>query len=270
MGRHERQVVLKTIDESEKVSELYVKKDTLTVRNNFHKKYSVNKYGWHNWVFDQYLFRENTRVLELGCGTGNTWIGNEKRIPPNVNIILTDISPLMSGKAIRNLEKNKNFSFQLADIQKIPFADNEFDTVIANHMLYHVPNLSRALSEIKRVLKEDGLFYSTTTGKNSLGELNDIYKKFRDRAEFAFSENISYTLDNGESILKEYFKKIEKRLYEDSLEVTEADDLMEYIVSYNDLPDDICSEIREIIKTRISENGSFRINKEQGMFVCNK
>lgn len=270
MGRRKRGVAVNKTADSEQIKKLYIEKDTLTIRNDFHRKYSVNTYGWHKWVFDQYSFGKNAKILELGCGTGNTWMGRDDKIPPDAKIILTDLSPLMSGKAIENLEKNPQFTFQLADIQKIPFTSNEFDIVIANHMLYHVPNLKKAISEISRVLKKDGVFYSTTIGENSYRELTDIYQKFEERAKFSYSKDIKFNLKNGEAVLKNYFSSIEKRLYIDSLAVTDANDLMEYITSSNDIPDDVYNEIKEIAETEIRLNGVFKINKEQGMFICIK
>ena len=258
------------MNQPDSINRMYVENDTLSVRMNLHKKYSVNRYGWHNWVFDQFSIKENMKILELGCGTGDIWVNRENRIPENVKIILTDISPLMSGKAKENLEKNENFSFELADIRKIPFGDNEFDAVIANHILYHVPNPEEALSEIYRVLKADGVLYSTTIGENSLRELTEIYLKYQDRVNFSYSGNLSFSLDKGEDILKNYFHQIEKKLYLDSLEVTDAGDLMDYIVSYNDVPEDIQDKIRETINDEIQKNGSFKIIKEQGMFICSK
>ena len=86
-------------NKTDRITKLYVTRDTLSVRIDLHRKYSVNKYGWHNWVFDQFIFAENIRVLELGCGTGDIWIGREKQVPKSAKIILSDISPLMSEKA---------------------------------------------------------------------------------------------------------------------------------------------------------------------------
>jgi len=255
---------------NEKISikDMYINKDTLSTRLNLHEKYSVNKYGWHKWVYDQYKFNENMNILELGCWTGTTWIGSVKKIPKNVNIILTDISPLMIEKTKEILSIDNRFTFQIIDIQNIPFEDKKFDVVIANHMLYHVPDMTKALSEIKRTLKNNGLFYTTTFGKNSLQELTDIYRDYENIVKFNYSDECSFTLENGEEILKKYFGNIDKNFYIDSLEVTNAKDLMDYIISYNKIPEEIYQEIYKKIETEINKNGIFKIKKDQGMFIC--
>jgi len=258
------------MNDKNNVNDLYIKKDTLSTRINLHQKYSVNKYGWNNWVFDQYNISENDKIIEFGCGTGSIWKEKENILPNCDKIILTDISPLMLEKIKENFLENQKFAYQIMDIQNIPFPDNSFDIVIANHMLYHVPDIEKALSEVKRVLRSNGTFYATTVGKYHLMQLETIYRIYDNVVKFSYSSNLSFILDNGYKILKKYFSDIDKRLYKDSLEVTDINDLMDYIVSYNKIPDEIFHEIYKIIEKEIARNGMMKIVKNSGMFICKK
>ncbi|MCL2198943.1 MAG: class I SAM-dependent methyltransferase [Defluviitaleaceae bacterium] len=252
---------------TEKVQEMYVKNDTLTTRIDFNQKYRVNKYGFYNWVFDNYEFSEGVRILELGCGTAGSWLNRESRIPQGAGIVLSDFSPLMLEKAKNTLVGNSTFSFMQVDIQDIPFDDDEFDIVIANHMLYHVPDLQKALSEVNRVLKKGGCFYASTLGAGSHKELSYIYRKLEGKGSFSFTENITFTLDNGFDLLKTYFGKVEQRQFIDSFEVTSRDDLITYIKSYNDVPDDVHNELCALVNSGFVD-GIFKISSEQGLFIC--
>lgn len=252
------------------VSELYIKKDTLSTRISLHDKYSVNKYGWANWVFDRYEFTEGMKVLELACGTGVIWQNREARIPKGVNIILSDYSPIMVEKAKALLSAQGSFTFEQIDIQNIPYDDASFDVVIANHMLYHVPDKDKALLEVYRVLKQGGRFYCTTTGKGSLRELQEIYLKLEGKASFMFAKNISFTLENGYEILNKYFDETECMRYIDSLEVTDIGDLVAYIKSYNNIPEAVEDELYALVKNSFSDDGVFRISKEHGIFISRK
>lgn len=255
---------------SERVSEMYVKKDTLSTRIGLHEKYSVNPYGWVNWVFDQYTFHDGMQILELGCGTGNIWRGRNARLPKETRIVLTDFSPLMVEKAKDLLGNQPMFSFHQADIQDIPYPDESFDGVIANHMLYHVPDKDRALSEIFRVLKPDGRFYASTLGEKSLDELQQIYRQLEGKAHFTYSSDVSFTLENGFELLEKFFSHVEQRRYIDALEVTDIDDLLGYIQSYNDIPESVSGELHALIKCGFSPEGVFHIRKDQGLFICKK
>ena len=76
------------------------------------------------------------------------------RIPSTWDITLSDLSSGMLDSAWRNLVvTGRNYKFKEIDAQEIPFEDETFDAVIANHMLYHVPDKPKAIAEIKRVLK---------------------------------------------------------------------------------------------------------------------
>ena len=70
----------------------------------------------------------------------------------------------MLHNAKETLQGQTGIEYRVIDIQDIPFADHEFDAVIANMMLYHVPDLQKGLREVKRVLKPDGTFYCATYG----------------------------------------------------------------------------------------------------------
>lgn len=144
----------------------------MKTRISIHEKYSANKQGFGNWIFEQYNISENNKVLELGCGNGVIWKDNYHKLPPDVYLILSDFSEGMLTEAKNNIIKSDTLSFQQIDIQNIPLPDNGFDIVIANMMLYHVPDLNKGLSEVRRVLKKDGTFYCATYGEHGIIMVN--------------------------------------------------------------------------------------------------
>ena len=70
-----------------------------------------------------------------------------------LKLVLSDFSAGMVKVSKENCRHHDNVEYQVIDIQDIPFGDETFDIVIANMMLYHVPDLHRALTEVRRVLK---------------------------------------------------------------------------------------------------------------------
>lgn len=65
---------------------------------------------------------------------------------------LTDLSENMVSAVKSSLGEQDNISYGVVNIENIPYTDNCFDRVIANMMLYHVPNLDKGLSEVRRIL----------------------------------------------------------------------------------------------------------------------
>lgn len=113
------------------------------------------------------------------------------------------------------LGEQNHISYGVVNIENIPYTDNCFDRVIANMMLYHVSNLDKGLSEVKRILTQD---------------------------------------------------------YEDSLAITDIDDVLNYIYSLTNM-----SSIAELERQTLKEvlekemvNGVLNIPKEYGMFICRK
>ncbi len=157
----------------------YRDSSNLDARVGIHQHFSTNPYGWFNWVFDHLLkLPEDAKILELGCGPGYLWKENVSRIPAGWNITLSDLSSGMLDAAWRNLVvTGRAFQFKEIDAQSIPFEDETFDAVIANHMLYHVPDRPKAIAEIKRVLKPGGRLIATTVGENHMNEIMDWFRQ---------------------------------------------------------------------------------------------
>jgi len=63
------------------VSGQYQNAKNLNARIQLHQRFSTNKYGWHRWVFDQFSFPPQSRILELGCGSGELWLESIDHVP---------------------------------------------------------------------------------------------------------------------------------------------------------------------------------------------
>ena len=260
---------MSTINNQKKVKEQYANAGNLNTRISIHQKYSTNKTGFGNWIFSNYKISQGMKVLELGCGTGDMWKGHEDLISQCDRLVLSDFSEGMLENAKANLRDSAGLEYHVIDIQNIPFEDESFDVVIANMMLYHVPDIARGLSEVSRVLKKGGAFYCATFGEHGIIE-------FLSKALYAYGVedkvNKNFTLQNGKEILEPFFSDIQKLDYEDSLAVTNIDDLIEYIYSLSSMTS-LSSVPREEIHEVLAKyvvNGVLTVPKEYGMFCCKK
>jgi len=251
------------------VNQQYSDDKNLSARMNLHEKHSTNKQGFHAWLWEHYDFFEGCRILELGCGNGAQWEGKVDSLPDKYEVVLSDFSQGMVDIVCEKFAENSAFSFQQIDIMDIPFAENAFDIVIANHMLYHVPDISKALSEVTRVLKANGKFYSSTIGSGGMMlYLHDAIKRY-DADTTAFSQQFSFTLQNGSGILSEHFSEIAKFEYEDSFSITVTQDLIDWIKSTQniDFSEQLLDNLYRYFEEIRIADGAINISKEVGLFV---
>ena len=255
------------INDGATVKNQYSTADKLNTRISIHSKYSTNKQGFGNWITSHYRIPDGAFVLELGCGTGDMWVNQHEIINRCSRFILSDFSEGMLTKAKETLRSQSGIEFRQIDIQDIPFADQTFDAVIANMMLYHVPDLQKGLREVKRVLKENGTFYCATYGEH--GMMDYICSLFPDHP-VQNRVNDHFTLQNGEIKLKSVFSDVRRLMYEDSLEITQVDDMVDYIFSLTgmtDLQRLPRSEVKSVLE-RNMQDGILYVPKEYGMFIA--
>lgn len=222
---------MSNINNASIVNQQYKDDKNLSIRMSLHQKYSTNKYGYTNWMFDLFKFFDGCNMLELGCGNASMWDNRIQSLPAQCNLLLSDISDGMLKIAKEKFSNYTNVLYEIIDIQNISYRDNTFDIIIANSMLYHVPDLPKAISEVYRVLKPGGKFYATTTGNNGMQKyLYERFQEFNPQLN-AFSNTFPFNLQNGKEILSSKFTDIERHEYVDSLEITETSDLIDWILS---------------------------------------
>ncbi len=265
--------VPKTSDQAYLLTDQYQNSSNLDARNQLHARFSINEYGWQRWVLDQFGFAPESHILELGCGPCYLWLENLDRIPEGWDITLSDFSPGMLQKARQNLcDYLWRFKFEVIDAQAIPFEDGSFDGVIANHMLYHVPDRAQALAEIRRVLRPGGCLYATTVGRAHLRELGELVSGFApDYDPWGERGNPTelFLLENGLDQLVEWFPQVALRRYEDDLIVTEAAPLVAYALSMTTIPASVvdnAAKFAEFVEQELASRDVIRITKDSGVF----
>jgi SAM-dependent methyltransferase len=258
--------------DAEKLREHYRDSGNLSARQRIYRFAAPGGTPWFAFVFDQILGRvpPTARVLELGCGNAALWRDNLGRVPPGWRVTLTDLSSGMVDEARRSIAgatDPSRFTFGRVDAQHLPFPDASFDAVVANHMLYHVPDRRRALSEIRRVLVHGGHLFAATNDVRHLGELMQLL----DRHAPPPRPLHLFSLDDGAE-LGEFFTSVDVLRSGGELRVTDAQAIVDYALSIEwvkpVLVGPMLDAMRREVEQQIATHGAFVIRSATGLFVA--
>ena len=245
----------------------YRNSTNISARIRLHRLFSSNKQGWFPWIYEQCQITEGMKILELGCGNGRLWIENKAKLPADCEIILSDIS---EGMIREQSLQDDRFSFAAFDCHAIPYEDASFDLVIANHVLFYCKDVDRVCSEVGRVLKPGGRFVCGTYGVAHMQEVSRLVTQFDDRITLS-GENLyeHFGKENGAQALAPYFAEVDWQQYEDALIVTQAEPLIEYVLSCHGNQNQYILEkynkFRKYVEGQI-RNG-YTITKDAGIFI---
>lgn len=252
----------------------YQNASNISARIHLHTLYSHNKQGWFPWIYEQCHLKNKMNILEVGCGDGSFWTQNLNKLPSEIHITVSDVSVGMLLDARRNIGMDDSrFTYAVFNCQDIPYKDNSFDLVIANHVLFYCSNIFAACSEIHRILKKDGMFICSTYGSDHMNEISHLASDFDDRiilsAEKLYEQ---FGRENGKKFLSPFFNNIKWLSYDDYLFVPDVDPLISYILSCHgnqtqyilDRYKEFCNFVQKFIGEGIY------ITKDSGIFLCNK
>lgn len=251
----------------------YKNSTNVEIRIRLHEKYSVNPVHWFNWLYQEYHLQGQEKILEIGCGNGSLWKMNEQYLSKDLDITLNDVSSGMIHDAKENLKGLSQFTYHQFDAHHIPYKDHSFDVVIANHVMFYLKDIPQALQEIKRVLKKGGLFYVSTYGAHHMKEIRDLTKEFNPKVTLS-SVNLYdlFGFENGEEILAPYFHDITLQRYDDHLEVTDMNEIANYIISCHGNQLEYLAKdyegFRKLLESKMKNHKFFYVTKEAGLFIC--
>jgi SAM-dependent methyltransferase len=134
------------------------------------------------------------RVLEVGGGEGEL----AERIVRELQAELVFVD---QSERMVDIARRRGLDARVGDVQELPFDDATFDTAIAAWMLYHVPDLSRGLGELARVIEPGGHLVAVTNGVDHLRELRNVFGADFDSA---------FTRENGDELLRQHFTRVER------------------------------------------------------------
>lgn len=137
------------------------------------------------------------RALEVGGGQGELAERIQRELGAKVTFL--DLSPGMV-----DLARARGIDARVGDAQELPFADGAFDTVVAAWMLYHVPDVDRALAEMARVLTKGGALIAVTNSSRHIEELRELFAYEQSGFDMTFSS------ENGEELLGRHFESVER------------------------------------------------------------
>jgi demethylmenaquinone methyltransferase/2-methoxy-6-polyprenyl-1,4-benzoquinol methylase len=114
---------------------------------------------WKEFALSLTQLRPGQRALDVAGGTGDLTVGLAKQVGKSGCVILSDINAAMLGEGRDRLLDAGivgNVSCVLANAEKLPFADAQFDCVTIGFGLRNVTDKAAALADMRRVLKPGG------------------------------------------------------------------------------------------------------------------
>ena len=143
-------------------------------------------------------------VLELATGTG---LIAKHIVNAAAHIEATDASAEMITEAKRD-NRSAKLHFSVQDLFRLPYADGSFDVVIVSNALHIVPQPEKALREIGRVLKDDGVLIAPTfthAGNSFSGKVRAFFMKlagFPLHSKWTSEEYLTFLRQNGWTVRK--------------------------------------------------------------------
>jgi SAM-dependent methyltransferase len=188
------------------------------------------------------------RVLEVGGGEGEL----AERIVRELGAELTFVD---QSERMVEIARGRGLDSRVGDVQDLPFADASFDCAVAAWMLYHVPDLDRAIAELARVLVPGGRLVAVTNGADHLAELRAL------AGHDAFWSGMPFRSESGAESLGRSFASVEARDADGWVSIPDDDLIWSYLRSMSGIEPPASLEPHDL---------PLRVRRSSTIFVATK
>ncbi|MBO7937846.1 class I SAM-dependent methyltransferase [Streptomyces sp. S9] len=214
------------------------------------------------------------RVVDVGCGNGK-FVQRLREDRPDLSLLGLDIAPgILAGVP---------GPVAVADATRLPLADESVDGVLALHMLYHVPDIPRAVRELSRVVTRDGSVIVSTNSDRDKGELDGLWRRAAGdvlgtgRGPARISLSARFSLEKAPAYLGEEFGQVETIELPGTITVHDPEPVIAHMASYrawadqHDVPfEATIDRARAILAEHIARHRAFEVTCLGGILVCRR
>jgi SAM-dependent methyltransferase len=159
------------------------------------------------------------RILDVGCGPGAL----TQRF---IDELGADVCAIDTSERMVELARARGIDARVADAESLPYEGGSFDLVFAGWVLYHVPDLAKAIAECARVLPRDGRLVASTYREDNIAELWELIDP-----GMGPRDPLSFNHENGEARLLASFGKVERREVEATLVFPDAESMRTFVAA---------------------------------------
>jgi SAM-dependent methyltransferase len=269
-------------DQKRLSEEAYADDTHLDIRYRTHQLYTVDPVDFGRWTLERLAWQGDERVLDVGCARGDL-LREMARHSDGWDLLAGfDSSSGMVAKGAE-LAAGLPVRFFVADAQSLPLLDDTFDAVMARHMLYHVPDIQRAVAEAARVLGPGGQFLAVTNSARNMPEYFGLCEQAAARFPAKADPDRAtgrFTLENGATFLRPYFDQVDVHTLPGTLRFPTAQPFMDYFASARALMmlpghtdaewQAVLAYVRAEVEAVIAVQGHFDVTKIVGALVGSK
>ncbi|GIO31292.1 MULTISPECIES: class I SAM-dependent methyltransferase [Paenibacillus] len=262
------------------IRSIYGTEQNLKAKYEVLESYGLQKETFEEWLIGKLKLTGSELVLDVGAGNGRFSLPVGRMLKGSGGFLAAcDLAEgVMIPSRVQAEKESLPVLLMQADAENLPFLSKQFDLVMANHMLYHLPNLNRGLAEMRRILKQTGRLVATTNSEKGMPELFKLHLNTMDRLGIPFGvkeELITFSLENGEQTLSKHFKQVECWTYEAGFMVKEPEPVFRYYAAtqlyqgpMND--ENLSKEVREAIAPCFLQLTEELIREKGGELVISK
>lgn len=215
----------------------FANEQAMLLRKQLHELYSEPSINITEWVANRYHWQGNERVLDIGCGPG-TYLDTMQDNISLSNYFAGDLSTGML-KAFKGKPNAAQVGIFNTEAESLPFPDESFDVVLANHMLHHVVDIDRTLSEIRRVLRRpNGVLIASTNSEFTMPEFNTLMQRAVRLLRHSARQDVNdmmlegnFSLERGSVLLSRHFKSVVRHDLLSDFVFRETKPVVDYIES---------------------------------------